>query len=680
MHIPKQLRTGAGSKLFNKARELVFIGYSDRSSSWLLLDPATKEEFRSNEVLFDEEYTYVTKTNSRLTEHLQFPDEPGDAEDTSINPLGIDPVSSIEPSTAPMDADKNTGSQSEEGDPLTALAIAEAIEPESNESFDKLVYAILSDTYVDTDNPTFAQAMAGPHKQAFLQGIASEYQSLRDNKVFSEPMALPTGFKPLDTKMVLKLKEAEFKDQVRVAKARLCARGFNQIHGINFFETFSPVASLDALRMFLTLLANMGYEIDCVDVITAFLLAVLPEEIYISIPPGYPDSHLYPGKVLRLLKTLYGLKQSPMEWNSTIDRYLKILGFTSIQSDKCIYVGTFNNEICYLLLYVDDILIATKTRTTMLGLKAAIHKQFPIKDKGPVTFFLNMHIHRDMKDRTLTLHQQPKIEKLLTDSRLTSEELKYIAKVSKVPASPDIILSADQCPTDENDPNAFDRTTFQSFVGMLLYISITARPDITTAVSSVARFSHNPGKTHWRAVLMILRYLKGTSRMRLKLGGNKKYPELKAYVDSDWAGDKSRKSRTGFVVFLSGSPIIWSSKLQKCIALSSTEAEYVAVTAAARFVIWSRQFLEELGFPQETPTSIGEDNKGCIDIAISSKAHPAVKHIDIRHHFIRERVQDVKDITLEKIGTDVMTADIFTKQLPYPIFRKHRESLGMTQD
>jgi hypothetical protein len=114
--------------------------------------------------------------------------------------------------------------------------------------------------------------------------------------------------------------------------------------------------------------------------------------------------------------------------------------------------------------------------------------------------------------------------------------------------------------------------------------------------------------------------------------------------------------------------------------LSSTEAEYVAVTAAARFVIWSRQFLEELGFPQETPTSIGEDNKGCIDIAISSKAHPAVKHIDIRHHFIRERVQDVKDITLEKIGTDVMTADIFTKQLPYPIFRKHRESLGMTQD
>ncbi|MFM2333489.1 MAG: hypothetical protein RIQ74_2336, partial [Pseudomonadota bacterium] len=178
----------------------------------------------------------------------------------------------------------------------------------------------------------------------------------------------------------------------------------------------------------------------------------------------------------------------------------------------------------------------------------------------------------------------------------------------------------------------------------------------------------------------ILRYLKGTVHLRLQLGGAKKYPELSAMVDSDWAGDKSRRSRSGFIIFLNGVPVIWSSKLQKCIALSSTEAEYIAVTAAARMTIWARQILEELGFKQNGPTEISEDNKACIDIAVSSKSHPSVKHIDVRHHFIRERIQDIKDIKLAKVGTDAMVADLLTKQLLYPIFKKHRDSLKLIQN
>lgn len=731
MHIPKEKRTGAGSKLVDKARELIFVGYSERSGSWLLFDPATHEEHRSDEVLFDEQYSSVTRTQIRLIEHMQLSDQsnPQNEDTTEVNQSGDsndtqrgEPSSSNEPpsssneqpsssneqilssidedheigreaetfTTADLGVNSGTNQQVGNDDldpllmvttynPITALAIAEATEHESENSFDNMLHALIAKTVEDIDNPSYEQAMAGPYREQFIEGIAKEFKALMDNEVFSEPMDLPKGFKPLDTKLVLKLKEAEFKDAVRIAKARLCARGFNQIYGRDFFETYAPVASFDTLRIFLTLMASMDYEIDCVDVITAFLLAILSEEIYIEIPDGYPNKHLFPGKVLRLLKTLYGLKQAPMEWNATADAGLKPLGFKPTQSDKCIYVGEFNGEICYLLIYVDDILIATRTRETMQLLKSTINKIFPIKDKGPVTFFLNMHVHRDRKNRTITLHQQPKIEKLLTDPRLTSEEKKFVSKVNKVPASPDLILSHDQCPKDGNDPNACDRTIFQSFVGMLLYITVTARPDLATAVSSVARFSHNPGQIHWRAVLMILRYLQGTIRMRIQLGGKPKYPELRAYVDSDWAGDKTRKSRTGFVIFLNGSPVIWSSKLQKCVALSSTEAEYVAVTAAARYVIWTRQLLEELGFEQQAATSVCEDNKGCIDIAVSSKAHPAVKHIDIRHHFIRERVQEIKDIKLEKVGTDVMVADLFTKQLVFPVFKRHRDSLQLTQ-
>ena len=731
MHIPKEKRKGAGSKLFDKAHELIFVGYSERSNSWLLLDPDNHQEYRSDEVLFDEEYESVTRTKKQLTEILQIAGSTDTAnadanpnvnannslsddqtgEFNNSNESSLDGVST----SIPIDNDvdhgigrdhssntpdlgvnddssyDDTNQSIDEEDiypltaiavhnPITALAMAEATEPESNESFDKVLYALITESIADNDNPTYHQAMNGPDKDRFIQAIEDEYKSLMDNKVFSEPMYLPKGSRTLDTKMVLKLKEAEFKNAVRRAKARLCARGFNQVQGIDFFETFSPVASLDALRMFLTIMATLDYEIDCVDVITAFLLADLQEEIYIEIPDGYPDKQRFDGKVLRLLKNLYGLKQAPMEWNATIDKYLKSLGFQPIQSDRCIYVGTFNGETCYILLYVDDMLIASKNRATMQGLKDAVHQKFPIKDKGPVTFFLNMHIHRDRKARTITLHQQPKIEKLLSDHRLSPEEKKQVAKVSKIPASPEIFLSAEQCPENQDDANAFNRTQFQSFVGMLLYIAITARPDISTAISSVARFSHNPGKAHWRAVLLILRYLQGTVNMRLVLGGTKEYPEVEAMVDSDWAGDKSRRSRTGFIIFLLGSPIIWSSKLQKCIALSSTEAEYVALATVARFVIWARQFLLELGFEQTEPTKIWEDNKGCIDIAISSKSHPSVKHIDIRHHFIRERVQDIKDIKLYKIGTDAMVADIFTKQLAFPIFKRHRDNLKLLQN
>jgi hypothetical protein len=180
--------------------------------------------------------------------------------------------------------------------------------------------------------------MEGPFKDEFKVAIEKEYSSLFKNKVFSEPCSLPAGFKPLDSKMVLKRKEAEFSNSIRKCKARLCTRGFNQIAGIDYFETFSPVASIDSLRLFLSLMAIMDYDIDCVDVITAFLLAELHEEIYIEIPEGYPNREKYWGKVLRLLKALYGLKQAPMEWHATIHAHLVKLGFKPIHSDKCVYV------------------------------------------------------------------------------------------------------------------------------------------------------------------------------------------------------------------------------------------------------------------------------------------------------------------------------------------------------
>ncbi len=269
------------------------------------------------------------------------------------------------------------------------------------------------------------------------------------------------------------------------------------------------------------------------------------------------------------------------------------------------------------------------------------------------------------------------------DARLTKDEKQLISKPCKTPASDNEVLTADMSPTSDEDKTFMSTRNYKSFVGVLLYIAITARPDISPSVSVVARFAHNPGRTHWFAVLRILRYLQGTRSMVLELSGKSFTGDIAdlcsiAYADADWGKDlDTRRSRSGYAIYLLNSLIIWSSKLQSSTALSSTEAEYIALATCARITIWLRTLLAEMGFPQKTPTRIFEDNKSTINIAESMKAHPAVKHIDIRHHFIRDRVMNIKDIKIVKESTHNMIADLFTKQLPYPAFQKHRDALGL---
>jgi hypothetical protein len=597
--------------------------------------------------------------------------------DADSNHAGIEPdsdteshASSIDPIAAYLTMPANaflTRAMSEDVQDVSYLAVA-------------LLASVSS-----FDNPTYAEAMSGPHREEYLAAIAKEYSSLHKHCVFSEPVSLPAGKIAIGTKLVLKRKEAEHENAARIFKARLCGKGFAQQYGIDFHETFAPVAAYNSLRIFISLVASLDFECDCVDVVTAFLLAPLEEEVYIKIPDGYPSQPSDKGKVLRLLKSLYGLKQAPRAWNQELDGYLKSLGFKPTESERCIYVCRRRGETAYILVYVDDMLIATPNRKWMLSLKERIHSKFPITDKGPLTFFLNMHFTRDRPNRTITVHQQPKIESLLVDSRLLPEDLAFISKPCKTPASSDVTLTKEMCPKEPVEQAAMTKYPYKSFVGMLLYIAITARPDIAPAVSAAGRYAQNPGPEHWKAILHILRYLQGTRNFVLTLGGKcgkatlHAYSKVTAYADADWAGDTDRRrSRTGFVVFLGTSAVIWCSKLQLSVAHSSTEAEYVALSLTARDVIWARTLLQEMGFDQDYRTVIYEDNKSCINIAESYKQHPGIKHIDIRHHFIRERVLEVKDISIEKKSTLDMVADLFTKQLPFPAFQKHRASIGLS--
>ena len=371
---------------------------------------------------------------------------------------------------------------------------------------------------------------------------------------------------------------------------------------------------------------------------------------------------------MKLLRCLYGLKQSPHEWNADLDNYLKSLGFKPCDSEPCIYVRVHEGNLQYILVYVDDLLLATKTVAEMKDLKAVIDKKYPLQDRGELNLFLNMKFTRDRNKREISLSQPAKIAKVLSDSRYDAEDLAIIQRKSSLPADPNIVLSANTTGETIDKP-------YKNILGQVLFIAMTCRPDISTAVSNCGKYAANPNMEHWKALMKIVSYLGATKDFVLTLGGKYKEAKITAYADADWAGDRdTRKSRSGYAIFLSNSLCMWSSKMQVSTALSSTEAEYISLSLAARDIIWCRHLLADMKFTQEEATVVYEDNDSCRKVAQTLKQLPGTKHIEIRHHFIREKVH-TKEIALERKGTQDMIADIFTKALPSISFTRHRMNL-----
>ena len=519
---------------------------------------------------------------------------------------------------------------------------------------------------------TYKYAMTGKNAPKWVKALAKEYSSLAENKVFSDPLPLPIGFKPLDTTTVLKIKESESGSVESIFKARVCAKGYRQVLNVDHFLTYAPVAMFQSLRIFVDLMAKLDYDIDVVDVVTAFLLADLKEEIYIRIPDGYPNFKelRQKGLVLRLLKTLYGLKQSPREWNKELDTHLQYIGFRPCKADACVYIGTFEGAVCYILVYVDDCLITAppNLRSRINNIKIAIKRKFPISDKGPLRFFLNIHFIRDRAKRLIYIHQHSKIESILQDFS-KFEDAKYPSSLPSVAHSHLVKLNSPSEPTMIAE---MAKLPYKSLLGRLLHVALTARPDLSVAISDCGRFAHNPGPAHWKALLMIVRYLRSTPKLVLRLGGKVKSLtitpyhqtssvdlQLNASSDSDWAGcTDTRRSRTGYAIFSGDSLLIWISKMQVSVSLSTAEAEYIALSATTQCVLWTRKIFTELGYPQANTTPIKEDNKSCRDMAIMQKNFPGIRHIDLRIHFVHEHVASGSISIIEEKSAD-MVADIF---------------------
>jgi hypothetical protein len=514
---------------------------------------------------------------------------------------------------------------------------------------------------------TYAEATTSTDQDEWKKAISSELESLTSSKMW-KLVPRPTHQRPIGCRWVFALKRDE-KGHIVRHKARLVAKGFSQRYGIDYEETYAPVAYLNSIRAKLAKCVAEGFEIEQCDVDTAFLYGKLEEEIYMELPEGLrellslAEAQGEDDVVCLLLQSLYGLKQASRVWNETIDNHLKTMGFKPADADPCVYTRGEGDDECIVCLYVDDMLIASRDKTVIASVKAGIAEKFQIKDLGRARFILGIEIDYDMERRTLSISQQAYSEAII--KKFGQEN----AKPSLTPLEPGVQLTkADEPQTDE-DKATMKSKPFRSLIGSLMYLACGTRPDIAVAVAKLSRFLQNPGQAHWDAAIKVVRYLLKTKDVGITYDGMLG-TQLVAYSDADWAGNRDdRRSVSGLVLMMCGAPVVWRSTFQKTVALSSTEAEYMALSDCVKECVWLRRLLKGMGSEQVDPTVIYEDNQGAMALAKNVGYQARTKHIDIRYHFIREKVAsgEVELVYVESKNqlADYLTKGLSTKTLRY---------------
>ncbi|GJY15046.1 retrovirus-related pol polyprotein from transposon TNT 1-94 [Tanacetum coccineum] len=409
---------------------------------------------------------------------------------------------------------------------------------------------------------------------------------------------------------------------------------------------------MTTIRLVLSIVAAENLHLEQLDVKTAFLHGDLDEDIYMTQPEGFQSAGKEENLVCKLKKSLYGLKQAPRQWYLKFDSFMQRAGYKRCAMDHCCYLKKVGSSSIILLLYVDDMLVAGSDMAEIKKLKRQLSKEFEMKDLGPAKQILGMSIIRDKTKGTLRLSQEKYIGKVLEKFNMKDAEARC------QPLGDHLKLSKKQSPKTEASRRRMAKVPYASAVGSVMYTMVCTRPDIAHAVGVVSRFMSNPGREHWEAVKWLLRYLKGTSKTTLCF--SRKEVVLEGFSDSDYGGClDSGKSTTGYVFTVGGTAVSWMSRIQKCVAMSTTEAEYMAIAEAGKELVWLKNFLEELDRAQ-TECVLFCDNQSAIHLMKNPVFHGRTKHIKIRYHYIRELVSE-GTLSLKKILGAKNPADMLTK-------------------
>jgi ribonuclease HI len=652
--IPKQMRT---HKLAEVSQTGVMVGYAVNGKGWRILMDDDGQVCSSRDVVFDEH---------------QFPGSPwgdvpslcsdsdSDSEDGDDAADGADEEEEGDPQPGPNGGQPSNSS----APPATPPPLPEPEAPEAPDAprptRNRQAPRYLSENYymaavgsvqkaIKIEEPSsYNDALKSEHADLWKAAADDEMASILSNDTW-EVVEPPPGANIIGSRWVFKVKY-DTSGNVSRFKARLVAQGYKQVEGLDYNEVFAPVSKYTTIRTMMALVAAEDMEMELLDIKTAFLNGTLQEEVYLKHPPGYPQGP--PGTVLRLKKTLYGLKQAPRAWHQRLDAELHNIGFTPSAADPGLYISTKDNNRAYLMVYVDDILIASSSKSLINTVKTKLSSIFDARDMGAATAYLGMKIERDRGSRKIKLTQTLMTQELVAKYNMDD------CKTKATPLSPSIKLSA-----EDGDPLDTDKFPYSQLVGSLMYIAVCTRPDISYAVGALARYMAKPTTVHWQAAKGVLRYLAGTADFGITFGSTT--DGLIGYCDADYAGDTdTRRSTTGYVFLMAGGAVSWSSKRQQTIAASTTEAEYMAAAAAVKEALWLRNLLADFNI-QITPVTLFADNQSAIKLLRNPISSLRSKHIDVIHHFARERVMK-GDVMFSYIRTDDMLADMMTKALAGP--------------
>ena len=482
---------------------------------------------------------------------------------------------------------------------------------------------------------------------------------------------LPPGVKPLGTRFVFKIKEKD-KPEDNVYRARLVVQGFEQKYGIDYEETFSPTTKANSLRLFLyfVLLYDMTLPVH-LDAVKAYMNSDIDTDIWVY-PPKDPNEIFFKrGTVFKLKKALYGLKQSGRLWHKLVDNMLKNLGFQNLQSEPCFYYSVIKNVLTFIIIYVDDVLITSQSEEVRDVLIEKMMKTFDFTNEGIVSEFLGIRISFsiDKFNRFITLDQEKLILDKVEEFNLSHE------RASTVPMNPAVKLSM-------HDEPAPPGTPYREMVGSALHVARWTRCDISNTVSKLSRYNSKPTRKAAQAARQLWTYLRGTARLKFILSlSNVKESNLQmvGYSDSDWAGDSdTRRSTTGWMVFIGNSLINWISQLQSFIAQSSMEAETIAANKLLNELLYLQGLFREFKLLPEsqTGTPVKIDNEASLKAAYNPVGQGKTKHFDIQEFHLRENTASGR-VVPTKISTLHNPADLLTKALYRPTLEAHRKRAGI---
>ena len=503
---------------------------------------------------------------------------------------------------------------------------------------------------------TFKEARSCAEREQWRIAIQKEIDALKANGTWALVSldSLPHGSKPIGGKWVFDIKwDGRY-------KARFVIKGYAQKYGRDYTETFAPVVNTTSIRILMSLCVENKLRLRQFDIPNAFLKGNLTEEVYMYQPEGFVEGH---NLVCKLIKTLYGLKQASKEFYEVLRSYLSSIGFIRNDVDQCVYTKTSNEGTNIIGTHVDDGFFFGTNQQQLRDFELSLYTTFECECHD-ANNLLGMRIEQSDDNSILYTDLEEYTSGILNDFQMQD------CKPVSTPINSSLPLSTIMTPLTDLDKIYLRNNPFRSIVGSLLYLAIQARPDILVAVNRLSAYQEHPQHEHLIAAKRVLRYLKGTLHFKLIYNNSNTNASLNltAYADADWAGcPDTRRSTTGYICYLGPHLISWFTCRQKVVSLSTTESEYYSTTDCAKEILYCRQFIGSLhcfGYGDnsllDNPTSIKYvkypycelrgDNQGCLQLAKHPTSHKRTKHIDIKHHFIREKIEN-KIISLKYVDT-----------------------------